>query len=158
MYVHDVAISYTGRDQELANLISDILTRLSLGVFTIRIGSDVSERGVEIVRASLQASRWVLLLASENACKFFDARFKSVSPMLSGVELISIVWDVEVSALPSWIDREFVLDVRGVTVTQFQKKVAELARKSGADRSDAALIFSAVLMGLICRSVGDHAT
>lgn len=158
MYVHDVAISYTQRDQELANLVFDILSRLGLSVFTVRIERNLSERGAELVRANLKASRWVLLLASEHACKFFGAHFKSVSPALDGVELISIIWDVEVSALPSWIDREFVLDIQGVTVAQFQRRVAELARKLGANQSDAVLIFSAVLMGLMCRSVGDDAT
>lgn len=158
MYAHDVTITYTSRDQEFAHLVFDLLSRQGLSVFTVRIGRDFGERGAELVKGVLRTSRWVLLLASEGACKFFRVWYEDVPPVFSGIALISVIWGVGAVALPGWSDMELVLNLQGVTLAEIQARVVEIALKIGADPSDGALIIGGVLSGLICRSIGGRAT
>jgi len=145
----DCFISYSTKDQELANFIHSELTRQGLSVFMASVSLKPGENWTNVILNNLKASSWVILLASHHACQSAYVLQESGMAMITDKNLIPIVWDINPSELPGWIDRSHALDLKNATVKQIQDRTSQIAQMIKQDKVKGALIAGAIIFGLI---------
>ena len=55
------------------------------------------------IRANLQQSRWVFVLASRAACKSIFVQQEIGGAILGDKTIVPVVWDMPPSELPGWL-------------------------------------------------------
>jgi hypothetical protein len=107
------------------------------------------ENWSDVVRSNLKASSWVILLASKDACQSAYVLQETGMAMITDKKLIPIVWDIDPSELPGWIDRNHALNLRGATIEQIQARISQIAQMIHQDKNNGLLIAGAMIFGLI---------
>jgi len=145
----DCFISYSSKDQSLANFVHSELTKQGLSVFTASVSLKPGENWSDIIRANLKSSSWVILLASRAACQSAYVLQETGMAMATDKRLIPIVWDIDASELPGWIDHQHALSLRGATIKQIQVRISQIAEMIKQDKTKGLLIAGALVFGLI---------
>jgi hypothetical protein len=145
----DCFISYSSKDQSLANFVHSELSRHGLSIFMASVSLKPGENWSDAIRANLKASSWVILLASRDACKSAYVLQETGMAMITDKKLIPIVWDISPSELPGWIDRNHALNLRGATIEQIQARISQIAQMIHQDRNKGLLIAGALIFGLL---------
>ena len=145
----DCFISYSSKDQLLANFVHSELSRQGLSVFMASVSLKPGENWSDSIRANLKASSWVILLASRDACQSAYVLQETGMAMITDKRLIPIVWDISPSELPGWIDRNHALNLNGATIQQIQVRISQIAQMIRQDKNNGLLIAGALIFGLI---------
>lgn len=144
----DCFISYSSKDQRLADFVYSELSRQGLSVFMASVSLKPGENWTDSIIANLKSSSWVLLLASREACQSAYVLQESGMAMVTEKVLIPIVWDISPSELPGWINRKHAIDLKNATIEQIQIHISQLAQMVKQDKFKANLIAGAVILGL----------
>ncbi len=62
--------------------------------------------------------------------------------------IVPVVWDLDPSALPGWINRKQALDLRDTTWERAAERIVAIAESIKSDRAIGALVAGAILFGL----------
>ncbi len=145
----DCFISYSSKDQELADFIYSELSKQGLTVFMASVSLKPGENWTDSIRNNLKYSSWVILLASRSACQSAYVLQESGMAMITDKKIIPIVWDISPAELPGWIDRNHALDLKNATIEGIQARISNIANRIRQDKAKGALIAGAVIFGLI---------
>ena len=99
----DVFISYSAKDEKLAQFVRSHLVAQQLDVFLASISLNTGEHWTPQIIESLRASEWVFLLASKNALASSNVQQEIGGAIFGKKKLVPIMWDVQPSDLPRWI-------------------------------------------------------
>jgi len=131
----DCFISYSTKDQNVADLIHAELTRVQqLDVFLAPVSVNPGDEWWETLKANLRTSSCVLFLATKAA---FEASFVSIElgiAMEAKKRVFPIVWGIAISDLPKWAERLQTLHLKSLSNQEIRDLGAKVARVVREDR------------------------
>lgn len=145
----DVFISYSVKDEELAQFVRNHLTAQGLSVFLASISLEPGERWTPKIIGELRASDWVCLLASKNALESPNVQLEVGGAVFGQKKLVPIMWDVQPASLPRWISDFQGLILTGASVENVNLQVAQLAAKIKQSKVNGLLVAGALIAGLL---------
>ena len=98
---------------------------------------------------SLEASAWVLFLASRAACASPWVQQELGAALAKQKKLVPIVWDMPVSELPGWTSHIQAIDLAGASVQQVKLQITSVAERIKADKAKGLLIAGVLIAGLL---------
>jgi len=145
----DVFISYSAKDEQLAKFVLSHLVAHSLTVFLASISVAPGARWTPRIIDELQASDWVILLASKNALASPNVQLEVGGAIFGKKKLVPIMWDLQPSELPRWVSDFQGLILTGATMENINLQVAQLAAGIKESKVKGQLIAGAVFAGLL---------
>jgi hypothetical protein len=144
----DVFISYSTKDEELAQFVRNHLESGGLSVFLASISLNPGERWTPKIVEQLRGSEWVCLLASKDALASANVQMEAGAAIFGNKKLVPIMWNVSPDDLPRWISDYQGIIVNGATMENLGLQVAQLAWRIKADKTKGLLVLGAVVAGL----------
>jgi hypothetical protein len=144
----DVFISYSTKDEELAQFVRNHLESGGLSVFLASISLNAGERWTPKIIEELRGSEWVCLLASKDALASANVQMEAGAAIFANKKLVPIMWNVTPADLPRWISDYQGIVLNGATMENLGLQTAQLASKIKADKTKGLLVLAAVLGGL----------
>lgn len=145
----DVFISYSVKDENLAQFVRDHLLKHELDVFLASVSLNTGEHWTPQIVEALRNSEWVFLLASKNALESANVQHEVGGAVFGKKKLVPIMWDVEPNDLPRWIADYQGLILSGATMENINLQVSQLAAKVKANKVQGQLVVGAVFAGLL---------
>lgn len=144
----DVFISYSAKDEELAQVIHGHLQLQKLEVFMASISLNHGEHWTPQIIEALRKSEWVFLLASKNALMSPNVQQEMGGAIFGKKKLVPIMWDVDPTDLPKWIADFQGLALNGSTMEQINLRVSALAEKVRASKINGQVVAGIVVAAL----------
>jgi len=145
----DVFISYSTKDENIAQFMHKHLMMEGVQTFLASVSIQSGKKwSVEILN-NLKTSDWVFFLASKSACESPYVQQELGGALLTNKKIIPIVWDMEPSELPGWINQYQAINISGATIDQAKERVSEIAKKIKSDKLVGGLAVAALIGGLI---------
>lgn len=141
-------ISYASCDQKLANYIHHQLGLQGINVFMASISLQPGDHWSASIRKNLAASKWVIFLASRQACASPWVQQEIGMAVGGAKRLISIVWEFPPNELPGWAAESQAIDLRGKTVAELHDRIGAIAASIKQSQQEGLVILGAVLLGL----------
>lgn len=145
----DVFISYSVKDEELAQFVRSHLIAQGLQVFLASISLTPGELWTPKIIEELRASEWVFLLASKNALASSNVQLEVGGAIFGNKKLVPIMWDVKPSDLPRWIADYQGLTLTGATMENINLQLSKLATDVKQRKENGQLVAGAVFAGLL---------
>ena len=145
----DCFISYSAVDNTLAQFVNQELTRQGLTVFMASMSLKAGDNWSEMILGNLRASSWIIFLASREACKSAYVLQETGMALILGKKLVPIVWDIDPTELPGWVNRHQALNLKNATVEQIPAQIAQIAEAVKQDRNKGIVIAGALILGLL---------
>lgn len=145
----DVFISYSAKDEQLAQFVRAHLAAQGLSVFLASISLTPGERWTPKIIDSLRGSEWVVLLASKSALSSQNVQLEVGGAIFGKKKLVPVMWDVQPSDLPRWVSDFQGLVLTGATMENINMQVAQLAERIKEDKVKGQLIAGAIFAGLL---------
>ncbi len=145
----DVFISYSAKDEGLAQFVREHLVRKELDVFLASISLKTGEHWTPQIIEALRNSDWVFLLASKNALASPNVQQEVGGALFGKKKLVPIMWDVQPHDLPRWVADFQGLILTGTTMENINHQVSQLAEKVKADKVKGQLVAGVVFAGLL---------
>ena len=145
----DVFISYSAKDENLAQFVRSHLVAQELDVFLASISLNTGEHWTPQIIEALRASEWVFLLASKNALASPNVQQEVGGAIFGKKKLVPIMWDVQPSDLPRWVGDYQGLVLAGTTMENINLQVSQLAAQVKASKVKGQLVAGAVFAGLL---------
>jgi TIR domain len=145
----DCFISYSSVDNTLAQFVNQELTRQGLNVFMASMSLNAGDNWSDVILENFKASSWVIFLASREACKSAYVLQETGMAVILGKKLVPIIWDINPSELPGWVNRHQALNLRDATFPLIQTRISEIARKIHEDKRNGLLIAGVTFLGLL---------
>lgn len=145
----DVFISYSVKDEELAQFVRSHLVAQGLQVFLASISLTPGEHWTPKIIEGLRTSEWVFLLASKNALASPNVQFEVGGAIFGKKKLVPIMWDVQPSDLPRWVADYQGLVLTGTTMENISSQVSRLAENVKQNKVNGQLVAGAVFAGLL---------
>jgi hypothetical protein len=147
--VPDVFISYSAKDENLAQFVRSHLDAQDLDVFLASISLNAGEHWTPQIMEALRNSEWVFLLASKNALASPNVQHEVGGAIFGKKKLVPIMWDVQPNNLPRWVSDYQGLVLMGCTMENINLQVAQLAANVKASKVKGQLVAGAVFAGLL---------
>lgn len=144
----DCFISYSNKDDKLADFIYSELNRLGVTSFKASASLLPGQQWSPGILNNLKNSNWVIILASREACKSAFVNQEIGGALLASKKLVPIIWDIVPEELPGWLNSIQALDLRGSTMVDLRKHVANIAHRIKQENAKGMLIVGAVLLAL----------
>jgi hypothetical protein len=145
----DCFISYSTKDDAFARSVHTNLTAHGLDTFMAGISLQPGDPWSETIRTALRASGWIIFLASRAACKSPHVQQELGSALDGSKRLIPVVWDMEPTELPGWVNQHQALDLRSSTPLQIHERITAIAARIKQDKNRGLLIGGSLVAGLI---------
>lgn len=145
----DVFISYSVKDEELAQFVRSHLIAQGLQVFLASISITPGEHWTPKIIEELRASEWVFLLASKNALASPNVQLEVGGAIFGKKKLVPIMWDVQPSDLPRWVADYQGLILTGATMENINLQMSQLATNVKQSKANGQLVAGAVFAGLL---------
>lgn len=145
----DVFISYSVKDENLAQFVRSHLVAQGLDVFLASISLDIGEHWTPQIIEALRNSEWVFFLASKNALASPNVQQEIGGAIFGKKKLVPIMWDVQPNDLPRWVSDFQGLVLTGRTMDDINHQVAQLAANVKANKVKGQLVAGAVFAGLL---------
>lgn len=145
----DCFISYSSRDQKLADFVCAELKQHGLEVFMATVSLKPGEQWSETIRLNLKTSSWIIFLASRAACASAYVQQELGIAMGDLKRIIPIVWDMDPSQLPGWTNQMHAINLRGMTLENGKAKIASIATDIKKEKEKGILILGALFFGLL---------
>jgi hypothetical protein len=144
----DCFISYASCDQPLANYVHHQLGLQGISAFMASISLQPGDHWSASVRQNLAGSKWVILLASREACASPWVQQEIGMALCGSKRLVSIVWEFPPNELPGWAAESQAIDLRGKTVAELHDRIGAIATSIKQSQQQGLVILGAVLLGL----------
>jgi hypothetical protein len=147
--VPDVFISYSAKDEKLAQFVRSHLVAQELDVFLASISLNAGEHWTPQIIEALRTSEWVFLLASKNALASANVQQEVGGAIFGKKKLVPIMWDVQPHDLPRWVSNYQGLVLTGATMENINLQISQLATNVKANKVKGQLVAGAVFAGLL---------
>jgi len=147
--VPDVFISYSAKDENLAQFVRSHLLAQGLDVFLASISLNQGEHWTPQIVEALNTSEWVFLLASRNALASANVQHEVGGAIFGKKKLVPIMWDVQPCDLPRWVGDYHGLVLTGATMENINLQITQLAAHVKANKVKGQLVAGAVFAGLL---------
>lgn len=147
--MNDVFISYSAKDEDLAQFVRSHLAAQGLTVFLASISLVPGERWTPKIIDSLRTSEWVVLLASKNALASQNVQLEVGGAIFGKKKLVPIMWDVQPLDLPRWVSDFQGLVLTGATVEDINRQVSQLAASIKESKVKGQQVAVAVIAGIL---------
>lgn len=144
----DVFISHSSADRQFAEVLHRHMTSEGLSVFLAPLSLSPGQRWSEAVLKSLEASPWVLFLASRAACSSPWVQQEIGAALSKQKKLVPIVWDMPVSELPGWTGQIQAIDLAGASAEKIKAQITAIAEQVKADKAKGLVIVGLLIAGL----------
>lgn len=143
----DVFISYSTKDQALADFVYRHLRTEGVSVFMAAASLQPGLEWTEAIKANLRDSKTVVVLASKAAMQSPFVMLETGGAFFAeGKNIIPVIWDLDPRELPSWLARYHALDLRKLPSTEaFVGHLKDLAGQIYRDK----LIGWGILAGIL---------
>lgn len=148
----DIFISYSSADQKLATFLHEHLTAEGVSVFMASVSLLPGQRWPQEILRALQESSWVLFLASKAACASPWVQQELGAALITQKKLVPVVWDMQPSELPGWIQHIQALNLAGMSLDQAKAHMAAIASRIKADKANGLLAVGLIVAGLLAFS------
>jgi len=101
------------------------------------------------ILGALNASSWVLFLASRTACASPWVQQELGIALATQKKVVPIVWDIRPSELPGWTAQFAALNLAGASAQEIQRHISAIADRIKADKSKAFLIGGLLVAGFV---------
>jgi len=145
----DVFISYSVRDEKLAQFVRQHLLNHQLDVFLASLSLNPGEHWTPQIIEALRYSEWVFLLASKSALSSPTVQHEVGGAIFHKKKLVPIMWDIAPADLPPWIAQYQGLVLTGATMENINCQIAALAANVKASKINGQLVAGAVFAGLL---------
>lgn len=145
----DVFISYSVKDERLAQFVRSHLVAHQLEVFLASISLIPGEKWTPQILSSLKMSDWVFFIASKSALESKYVQHELGAALAMEKKIVPIMWDVSPSDLPAWISQYQGLNLRGATIESITNHVTSLAARVKADKRTGQIVAGAFFFGLL---------
>lgn len=145
----DCFISYSSHEEELAEFVYAELESHNLDVFMASISLSPGEDWSPKIRQNLNASPWVIFLASKTAAQSPYVQQELGMALGKKKTLVPIVWDIAPGELPGWVSEKHAIDLRGASVADIRQQVADVAGSIRAEKQKGWMIVGGVILGLM---------
>ncbi len=145
----DCFISFVGKDRRLAESIHQDLVRHELDVFLAPISLQPGQDWSQEIQRALQNTRWVLFLASKEACSSPYVQQEVGGAFFGGKTIVPIVWDIAPDKLPGWAKQFQAVDLRGKTPQEIAARIQQVAARLRASKQKGNLIALGIIAGLL---------
>lgn len=143
----DVFISYSTKDQSLADFVYRHLQAERVSVFMAAASLQPGQEWTEVIKGNLRDSKTVVVLASKAAMQSPFVMLESGGAFFAeGKKIIPVIWDLEPRELPAWLARYQTLDLRKLPSSEaFVGQLKDLAGQINRDK----LIGWGILAGIL---------
>jgi len=145
----DIFISYSVKDEKLAQFVKDHCEKQSLRVFLSSISLNEGIHWTPQVKAAHRNSKWVFFLASKAALDSQSVQMEIGGAVFSTKFLVPIMWDVEPEELPRWVSDYQGIQLKGASIENINQKMTQLASAVKAKKANGNLVVGAVVLGLL---------
>jgi hypothetical protein len=145
----DCFISYSTADEKVAASIRDLLATQNISVFMASVSLQPGQNWSKEIWNKLHASKWVIFLASEKACSSPYVQQELGAALATQKNIVPILWDMDASRLPGWIDQKQALDLRGKSVVAVGEEIKKIAGTIVKYKERDQLILLAICLGLL---------
>jgi hypothetical protein len=152
----DCFISYSTKDQRLADWIAMELQRHGLTVFMASATLTPGANWSTSIRKNLQTSEWVVFLASRAACESPWVQQELGMAIGASKRLIPILWDIEPSQLPGWVRERQALDLRHASLEELRASMAGIAETFKQQRARGLMILGTLAFAFIAFGAADR--
>ncbi len=146
----DVFISYSTKDQQVADFVYRHLQAEGISVFMAAASLQPGQEWTDTIKANLRDSKTVVILASKAAMQSPFVMLEAGGALfIEGKKIIPMIWDIEVTELPAWLARYQVLDIRKVAEgNAFVLELKKIASQINRDKFVGLAILGAILFAL----------
>lgn len=146
--IPDCFISFGSGDRPFAESVKAQLDVHGLDVFLAPVSLSLGEHWSPATLDALRNSKWVLFLASREACRSPYVQQEVGGAILTRKSLVPVVWDMSPSELPAWSNQHQALDIRGMTIEQIALSINSLGQRIRQDRDTGRLVGLALMAAL----------
>ena len=143
----DVFISHASADLPLAEFMYRHLAAEGLSVYLATLAMKPGEQWMPAIMSNLQASQWVLCLASRAACGSPWVMQEMGAAIGAKKKLIPVVWDQSPEELPAWMKQYQALAL-GRDYQSAQASIAKVAEAIKSDKQRGWLILGLLAAGV----------
>ncbi|MES2979777.1 MAG: toll/interleukin-1 receptor domain-containing protein [Pseudomonadota bacterium] len=144
----DVFISYSTKDEELAQFVRQHLEAQKLSVFIASLSLVAGERWTPKIISELKGSQWVVLLATKDALASASVQMEAGAAIFGEKKVVPIMWNVKPEEVPRWISDYQGILLSDSTMEHLATQVSQLAAKIKANKDTGLLVVLAILAGL----------
>ena len=146
--MHEVFISYTKVDEQLAQFVHDHLLAQKIPTFLASLSIEGGQAWSPAVWNALKLAKWVIFMASREACRSAFVQQEIGAAIVQQKNLIPIVWDQPPSALPGWTSGFQAIDLSGKTMGDLQLEVTQIASRIKSKRGSGLAILGFLALGI----------
>lgn len=146
----DVFISYSTKDQRIADFVYRHLQTEGISVFMAAASLQPGQDWTETIKRNLRESRTIVVLASRAAMQSPFVMFEAGGALFAeGKRVIPIIWDLSPTELPAWLGRYQALDLRALPSSEaFVGHLKEIASQINRDKLIGLGIVGAIIFAL----------
>jgi hypothetical protein len=133
----------------LAKFVASHLESEGISVFLATLSLKPGDSWSKKIFKNLQASDWVLFLASRAACRSANVQQELGIALAGQKNIIPVLWDMDVSELPGWIREKQALIFNGISIDDARRKMSEIARRIKKDKALGWLIVGVLAAGIV---------
>jgi TIR domain len=143
----DVFISHAAIDQPLAAFLHRHLSAEGVSVYLASLANKPGELWMPAIMSNLQASQWVICLASRAACASPWVMQEMGAAIGTRKKLVPVVWDQSPAELPAWM-RQYQAVELGRDNRTARAAIAKIAESIKADKQRGLLILGMLVAGI----------
>lgn len=145
----DVFISYSTKDEGLAQFVRKNLEAQKLSVFIASLSLNAGERWTPKIISELKSSQWVVLLATKDALASASVQMEAGAAIFGDKKVVPIMWNVKPEEVPRWISDYQGIVLSDSTMENLGLQVAQLASKIKANKDMGFLVVAAIVAGIM---------
>lgn len=145
----DIFISFSTKDKPFADFLCNHLAAEGLAPFQSSLSLEPGQLWSQEIQQNLRNSRCVLFLASKAACESANVQQEVGAGVISGKNLIPVVWDMPPENLPGWARQYQAVNLAGATADSIQQAISEIAQKIKIEKRIGYLIVGLLIAGLL---------
>ena len=152
--MNDAFISYSNEDEHLAKFVHDHLKTQNITAFLASVSIPHGEKWSPKVWSALNSAQWVIFLASKAACASPHVQQELGAAISRQKNLIPIVWDQPVSALPGWTGNYQAINLANRTMLDLQVEIDGIAAKIKAKKASGLALLGFIVLGIALSNGG----
>jgi hypothetical protein len=145
----DIFISYSNEDKNFADFLYNHLTAEKMTVFEASVSLQPGQQWSREILQNLRNSTCVIFLASKAACQSPYVQQEIGASVISGKNLIPVVWDIPPDFLPGWANQYQAINLAKATIDDIKLKFSEIANRLKMDKTKGYIIAALLVIGFL---------
>lgn len=143
--MQEVFISYSIKDEALANWLYRSCVNFSIDTFLASISLKTGEKWKEEILNKLRESKWFFFLATPNSIESDAVKHEIGAALVLNKNIIPILYNLDFEDLPKWISDYQGIKIFNNNVSNLNNLLIEISKRIRADNTKTALIIGALI-------------